>query len=214
MVLKKIKKKFYTLTVVVIMTNLPISCCWNSPDSCCGESFSGPDELRVTGIQAEIGSYRMGAFSNEASQSYDTAAIKVYISDLEVFSERWRPSKPSHFSAVNPAMACSPPLPAPGHFISSIQISSNLAVKANGNCYEVGSLLNELFRVTNHGGRTLREFIELSNSSFVFYESRDFIVLQLRNPPDEVIGQKLSLVFRYDNGDIITLESEPFDVAV
>lgn len=202
-------KRNLILTVVIAVTNIPISCI---EDDCGGFT---PLEARISELTPFVGTYTSSGFSTANTTEYERAAINITISNME-YSEISHVFK-RPFSLINSAYACSPPEPEPTQTINSIIITSESNVYSGGQEYKSGDNLIDLFKVTGFSysdeETTVDQFIERQiDDLWIFGYAGANAVFQLLNQPDSSVNQKFSFQFEFSDLELIEVETSPFEV--
>ena len=200
-------KKLFTLIALLAITHLPISC--NYDEGSCECCDFRPKVSTISEIRSEIVAYESGILD------YQTAAIKTMIYYIDISDNI--SMNHFNFSLLNQALACSPKPPKPIQAIESIEITSDKSVFANQKKYGSGESLNELFKISNMDCNSnqcdINQFISLQNNyKDLFGYWGDFLVFQLKNPPDLPIHQEFQIIFQFDDAYEITVETGLFIV--
>lgn len=192
-------KKVIALAALVLITNMPISCC---TDSCCGETFE-PQVSAITDLAATVGTYRNGTFFNEESNDAVTTAIKIDIKDVELSTKVAAVPQAPHLFFISKALACDPPVPEPTQRIEAITITAPEPVYTMNKTFEPGSDLQELFVLADRNHGSITQFIREQNDDLrKFGWEGDRMVLQLTDVPDSSFSQPLHIIFAFDDASI------------
>lgn len=200
-------KKFISLLLLTAVIHLPYSCI-NEDD--CGD-FT-PLESRITELTTSIGSFDNDGFSNITSNSFNTAAIKIEITEME-FQEIAAYGKAHLNLFTNQAVACSPPVPELAYDITNISITGESEISIDGEAMTAGESLNSLFKVPDSNDITFDTFVQnLQENKWQFgYIGAEF-TLVLVNQPDEPLDQRFKIRFDFSDGTFIEVETDNFKV--
>lgn len=194
-------KKFGSLFCLLFIINFPMAC-----DDGCG-GFGG-SATSILDLEALTGSYNNDVFRNKVSTDFETAAIQVYISDLELLSASNYLKSPF----ITSAYACSPIPPDPQEVIAGITISSPESVTFGGQEYMSGESLNALFQVASYGNSTIEEYIAAQEDNPLFAGLQSFFVLTLVDNPYTQISQDFNIVVELSDGRQFDLLVTDFEV--
>ena len=200
-------KRVVSLLVVVIITNLPISCGLRG----CGGDIA--EYSIITNLGSEIGSRINNGYNDVQSSSFDSASIIITVEAVE-YIDNVSSTQP-FFSLISASYACSPVPARPYQMLQSLDITSNTDVFSNGEVYEAGSILNELFQVFNYSntGIAIHEFLQGQDDEWErFGFSGDYLIFSLIEKPDAKISQSFQLAFGFDDGAVFDVETTLFTV--
>ncbi len=202
-------KRPFTLLLVLLMTNIPISCIEDD----CGSS--APMDAKITDLSSSVGTFNSEGFSNSNFNDFKVAAILVTLEEM-TYTE-FVQSTYKGLSLLNVSYACSPVEPKPTHTIQSISITSDSAVFFSGIEYVPGENLNELFKITRYSyinaSMAIDEFVaNHKNDPRIFGFNGDQIVFQLKEKPDKEINQSFNFEFAFSDSKVISLETSNFNV--
>ena len=209
-------KKLLTLIALLTITHLPISC--NYDEGSCECCDFRPKVSTISEIRSEIVANESDGIEKNPdinTLDYQTAAIKTMIYYIDISDNI--SMNHFNFSLLNQALACSPKPPKPLQAIESIEITSDKSVFANHKKYGSGESLNELFKISNMDCNSnqcdINQFISLQNNyKDLFGYWGDFLVFQLKNPPDLPVHQEFQIIFQFDDAYEITVETGLFRV--
>lgn len=200
-------KRLYTAVILITIMNLPVSCIFDE----CGDER--PTESKVVEMATTVGTYKLNTFSDTESNNFATAAIQIYIADVEYSPISAINESPNKFTFATQAFACSPPEPMPTQNITTLTITSTEPVFSQGTKFEPGANLNQLFNVANENRISIDEYISLQNNDpYYFARMGGNIILRLNEAPDAPINQKLQIELKFDTAEVFQLETEIFKV--
>lgn len=203
--------------LVLLLTNLPISCNLFCDHSCCGEDFENTF-FNIETLVIKSGSYPgYGDYLSEENLrdtlKLDSMAFALAITELEYLTEATnrRPHQQS-FTFIPQAYACSPAPPRSAQKITEITITSDQAISFSGRNIAAGESLNEYFLVReNYPGFTIEEFlIERGDFATDF----DELIFVFGEEPDEIVDQSFTFEVSLDDGQIFSLDTERIIIVV
>ena len=196
-------------TVVVLLTNLPISCNLFCADSCCGEDFENTF-FSIEDLSVKFGSYP-GYGDNLTTENLsdtlklDSMAFALAIADLEYLAETTSSRPQQAFSFLPLAYACSPAPARSAQKITDITITSDQAISFSGRNIPAGERLNEYFLVRkNYPGFTIEEFLVERGD---FAADFDELIFVFGQAPDDTVDQSFTFEVSLDDGQFYSLDT-------
>jgi hypothetical protein len=199
------------VALVLLFTNLPISCNLFCNDSCCGEDFENTF-FSIEDLTIRFGDYpgygdELLSENTKDTLIIDSMAFALAITDLEylVAATNSHHQQPFTFNISPVAYACSPAPPRSAQKITDITITSNQPISFSGKTIATGESLNEYFRVLeNYPGSTIEEFL-IDRGDF----SSDFdeLIFIFSTKPDMIIDQSFTFEVSLDDGQFYSLDT-------
>lgn len=201
-------RKSLKIAFILLIIHIPFSCKDNEI-SC---SFPKTESL-ISKFSLEIGSIINNEFLTVESHSFDSAAILIEVSEIELSREISAES--SSFSLFSRSYACNPPVPTPSQLIEDIVITSDNSIFIYNTEYNPGSDLSEVFHVANYGigDIGIDTFIEIQNNDlWVFGKEGSQLIFQLNAQPDSTISNTMTIHFHFSKGNSLSVTSDIFYV--
>lgn len=195
-------KKISTLIVILISSNIPISC--NNEVDCGGATS------KIIEISPHIGSFLSNRFIEVERNSCEFTAINIELSNLEYIQYSESSNQKKNISLIPQLFACSPKneLLNP---ITSIKITSIEPLYFNNKEYKSGINLSGLFKIANENNISISNYIEDHNNRAYFFRlTGDNFTLTLNSNPDKPINHKFQFDFELKDSNNIYFETDVF----
>ncbi len=201
-------KRGIALVLILTLSNTLVSCV---EDNCGGFTSQ---EASIAELRASIGTVSSEGFSTTLSNDFEIAAIQIIIEEMN-YSEI-ASNIPSLFFD-NIVYACSPLEPTPTQTIESINITSEVSVFFDGEEYQSGENLAELFKVSGYlysnEEITVQDFIGRQKSDlWIFGQQGANVIFQFINKPGSLINQEFSFEFELSDSKRVSVQSSTFEV--
>jgi hypothetical protein len=196
--------------IVLLLTNVPMSCNLFCNDSCCGEDFENTF-FSIEDLTVKFGSYpgygdELTTENLSDTLKLDSMAFALAITELEYLTEATNSYHHQQaFSLIPSAYACSPAPPRSAQKIIDITITSDQAISFSGQDIPAGEHLNEYFLVReNYPGFTIEEFLVERGDFATDFDELIFIFSQ---EPDDTIDQSFTFEVSLDDGQSFSLDT-------
>ncbi len=199
-------KKVVSLIVLLIVTNLPISCGLR-----CGSDVA--EFSTITSMTSEIGQLTPNGYNDNQPTNFEEAAIIILVDGVEYF-DKVSIERPK-YSIIGAAYACSPVPSKPFQKLEKIEITSTEDVFIDGEEFKQGVLLNDIFITNSSSGAnlTIDEFLQAQSDEWDRFSAlQPYVVFALKVKPDSIVSQRFAFTFTFDDGLKYKVETPIFTV--
>jgi hypothetical protein len=193
------KKLSIIILIAILILPLPFSC---------GPTESNLPDYKITELELKVGKFDSGSFQKTTfTTESDTISSLEFVIQIAISkSESIKIAASSGLIPfTNVAFAKRIP-PAIKSTIDLISIYSDESVYASNEVFPPDQSLRNLFEARNYYG----DFLPVLNfiENFDRWQLEDKIYLQLANPLDQPLAQKLKVIVTMDDGTVFELETE------